>query len=267
MKLTIMVLTIGALMLPTPGNAQAPCAPSRTARGARFHVEVAPAGPRDTVMVARLCLAPGTQGVGSYMAVITYDSTRVRAARVDAGGGMQVANARVAGTIRIAGASPGGFAVGQLASMIFRRVGSRPLDRLTLTVTEVSTPGGASVLGETVVEGWPAKAPRQSVTQPPAIDSISPRAAVVGAERVTDLVLYGKGFAASGNTVLFDGAPVSGLLSESGGTILRFTAPTFIPARGGVSGHRVSAGRVLVRVKHAGGTSNAVAFTVREDTP
>ena len=267
MKLTIAMVMTGALMLPNPGDAQAPCAPNRTVRATRFHVEVIPARAQDTVTLARLCITPDAKGVGSYMAVISYDSTRMRATRVDAGGGMQVANARVPGTIRIAGASPGGFAAGQLASIVLKPLGSRPLDRLALTVTEVSTPAGASVLGETVVEGWPAKAPRQAVTQPPKIDSISPRTAVVGAERVTDLVLYGKGFAASGNTVLFDGASVAGLLSESGGTIRRFTAPTFIPGRGTGSGHRVSAGRVLVRVRHAGGTSNAVAFTVREDEP
>jgi hypothetical protein len=267
MKLIIPMSMFGALMLPMTGSAQAPCAPNRTVRATRFHVEVMPAGPRDTVTIARLCLTPDAKGVGSYMAVISYDSTRVRAARVDAAGGMQVANARVPGTIRIAGASPGGFAAGPLASMVFKPVGSRPLDKLALTVTEVTTPAGGSVLGEAVVDGWPAKAPRQSVTQPPKIDSISPRTAVVGAERVTDLVLYGRGFAASGNTVLFDGAPVTGLLSESGGTVLRFTAPTFIPGRGTESGHRVSAGRVLVRVRHAGGTSNAVAFIVREDEP
>lgn len=267
MKLTTPMLMIGALILPAAGNAQTPCSPSRAVRATRFHAEVLPSAPRDTVIIARLCLTPDARGVGSYMAIISWDSTRVRAQRVDAVGGMQVANARVPGTIRIAGASPGGFAAGQLALVTFKPLGSRRLDELMLAVTEVSTPAGASVLAETVVDGWPAKAQRQPVTQPAKIDSISPRSAVVGAERVTDLVLYGRGFAANGNTVLFGDASIADLLSESGGTILRFTAPTFIPGRGTASGHRVSAGPLLVRVKHAGGTSNAVTFTVREDKP
>ena len=118
-------------------------------------------------------------------------------------------------------------------------------------------------MGETRVQGWPANA-KAGQAERPTVDSISPRSAEVGHERVTDLVLYGRRFAPAGNTVVFDGVEVTGLLSEARGTIVRFAAPTWIPARGNAPARQVQAGRVEVRLKHPGGTSNAVTFTVRE---
>lgn len=247
---------------PAVARAQA-CPKQVTTSDTRFFIEPVASGARDTVVVARVCLAASPSGIGSYMATITYDSTRMRVIRVDVSGGMQVANTRVAGTIRLAGASPGGFSTGRLATMTFKPTGSRALSRIGLVVSEASTPGGASLMGGMRVHGWPANEKAGQAGRP-AVDSISPRSAEVGHERVTDLVLYGRRFAPAGNTVVFDGVEVMGLLSESGGTIVRFAAPTQIPARGNTPAHRVNAGRVQVRLKHPGGTSNAVAFTVRE---
>ncbi|MEO5568627.1 MAG: cohesin domain-containing protein [Gemmatimonadaceae bacterium] len=250
------------LAAPAVGGAQA--CPKKVAKSeTRFFIAPVASGPRDTVVVARVCLTASAKGIGSYMATITYDSTRLRVVRVDVSGGMQVANSRVAGTIRLAGASPGGFSSGQLVSVRFKPARSRTLGRIALVVSEASTPGGASLMGETRGQGWPADAKADQAAGP-SVDSISPRAAEVGHERVTDLVLYGRRFAPAGNTVVFDGVEVTGLLSEAQGTIVRFAAPTWIPARGSSPAHQVKAGRVQVRLKHPGGTSNAVVFTVRD---
>ncbi|HET9425504.1 MAG TPA: hypothetical protein VFO55_09045 [Gemmatimonadaceae bacterium] len=259
----LMLALLGAL--PAIAGAQSECTPASGA-AMRFHIQPVTVGARDTVVRARVCLTTRAPGIGSYMATIAYDSTKMRSVRVDVTGGMQVANARVPGAIRIAGASPGGFATGQLALLTFKPLVGKALGRLTISVTEASTPAGASVLGNVKVQGWPTTAPSAAVRlSKPVVDSISPRAGEVSAEEVTDLVLYGKGFAVTGNVVQFDGAEVAGLLSERGGTVLRFTAPTWIPARGKSAAHRVVPGRVQVRVKHAGGVSNAVTFTVREE--
>jgi hypothetical protein len=263
----VRVATIGLIVvaaLPALAHAQTPCAGGATS-GVRFFIEPIPAAARDSVPSARLCLAPGPKGIGSYMADVMYDSTRMRAVRVETTGGMQVANSRAAGIIRIAGASPAGFAKGQLAILRFKLAGGKTLGQLTLTVREASTPAGASVLSETRMTGWPVERGAAPKSPPPHIDSVSPRSAEVDAEGVTNLVLYGRGFAASGNTVVFDAAQVTGLRSEAGGTIIRFSAPTFIPAQGAKPGHRVTPGPVQVRVKHAGGTSNAMIFTAREE--
>lgn len=251
-------------LLAAPGVARAQaCAKRVAATETRFFIEPVATGARDTVVVARVCLAASARGIGSYMATITYDSTRMRVMRVDVSGGMQVANSRVAGTVRLAGASPGGFSSGQLASVVFKPARSKALGRIALVVSEASTPGGASLMGETRARGWPADEKADQAARP-TIDSISPRAAEVGHERVTDLVLYGRRFAPGGNTVVFDGVEVTGLLSEAQGTIVRFAAPTWIPARDNAPARQVRAGRVQVRLKHPGGTSNAVAFTVRD---
>lgn len=250
------------LAVPAVARAQQ-CAKRVGGSGTTFFIEPVASRVRDSVVVARVCLTASARGVGSYTATITYDSTRMRAMRVDVTGGMQVANSRVAGTIRLAGASPAGFSGGRLASVVFKPTRGRTMSRITLVVSEASTPAGASLLGETRAQSWPA-AEIADKRGRPVVDSISPRAAEVGAESVTDLVLYGKGFAPADNIVVFDGVEITGLLSEGRGTIVRFAAPTWIPARGNTPGHRVQAGRVQVRLKHSGGTSNAVAFTVRE---
>jgi hypothetical protein len=185
----------------------------------------------------------------------------MRVVRVVPTSGMQVANPTVAGSIRIAGVSPAGFSSGELALLTFIAPKGRRLGTLRLMIGEASTTGGASLLKDVAADGWPVA----TIETPgiPVIDSISPRAAEIESERVTDLVLYGRGFASRGNVVLFDGAEVPGLLSEAKGTVIRFTAPTSVPAAAGTS-RRVTPGPVRVRVKHEKGTSNAVTFTVRE---
>jgi hypothetical protein len=195
--------------------------------------------------------------------MVSYDSTRVRIARVETGGDMQVSNTRVTGIVRLAGASPSGFRNGVLVTLLFKPVAERSLGRIGVTVSEVNSTNGASLLGATRTVGWPAGA---KVAARPVIDSIVPRAAEISHERVTDLVLYGRGFSESGNAVDFGGAEVSGLASENSGTVIRFLAPAEVPAKGATQAHRLTPGKIQVRVRHGGGSSNPVSFTVKDDS-
>jgi hypothetical protein len=251
-----------SLVWATHAVAQNACARPSDGPGPKFYIEQVTGKPRDSLVVARLCLAPGKNGVGSYMATLTYDTTSMRVATVRSSGGMQVANSRIAGLIRLAGAAPSGFSAGELASMSFVPSRLGKLSAITLSVGEASTPAGVSVARETKAFGWQV----QSTAIPrPRVDSISPRSAEVSHERVTDLILYGRGFMPTGNTVVFGTVEVSDLSSEKGGTVIRFAAPTEFPARGAAPARRIAAGRVDVRVRHSGGASNAVVFAVEDD--
>jgi hypothetical protein len=251
-----MLMVAGA----APAGAQA-CATSAKA-GTAFFIEPTRPGVRDTLIGARLCVTSVTP-VGSYTAVVAYDSTRVRVARVETAGDMQVSNTQVTGIVRFAGASPGGFRNGVLATIFFKPVAGRTTGRIAVTISEVSSTNGASLLADTRTVGWPVAT---KVAARPVIDSIIPRAAEISHERVTDVVLYGKGFTESGNSVDFGGAEVSGLASEKGGTVIRFLAPTEVPAKGARQMQRLAPGRIQVRVRHGGGSSNPVTFTVRGDS-
>jgi hypothetical protein len=243
-------------------GAQAPCTRKVAPSTAVVFIEPAPAGDRDSVRVARVCLA-SAKLIGSYTGTISYDSTRMRVERVETRGGVQAANARTAGFIRIAGAAPNGFTNGVLATIAFRPRAGRTLSRIALTLSEINTTNGISLLGEARSIGWPAVS---TVRTAPVIDSIRPRSAEISHERVTDVVLYGRGFAQVGNTIDFGGARVVDLASEKGGTVIRFLAPTEVPADGARAAHRMEPGRIEVRVRHAGGVSNRVTFTVRGDS-
>jgi hypothetical protein len=200
-------------------------------------------------MTVRLCLS-SSKKLGSYMAVMQFDSTQMRATHVVTRGGVQATNLKTPGEVRVAGAAPSGFANGELASMTFkpRRRATAPI---VLSVSEANTTSGTSLLKEIVVVGWQH---RSGAIPAPVVDSISPRAGELDGDRVTDLTIYGRGFAARGNLVLFGRAEIPGLMSEADGTIIRFSAPTL----------RARASQVPVRVKHDGLQSNAVTFTVKE---
>lgn len=270
--------------------AEPPAAPvcavvgSGTAKGAQLFLEAVKPLAKDTVLSARLCLVPPKAGVGSYNAMLTFDSTVMRAVRVDVSGGMQAKNMTVPGVIKLAGAAPNGFARGPLATIVFKLLTGKSLAKVRVTLVEANTPGGASLLADSKVAGYPPTdrtlgviestpsgqgaggthiLPRGSTLGAPHIDSISPNSGKIDPESVLEVTLYGKGFAAEGNTVLFDAATVEKPVSENGGTILKFIVPTMIPAHGNVQPHRVEAGKFTVKVLAPAGTSNAVRFTVR----
>jgi hypothetical protein len=252
--------------------------------GAFFFMESVKPAATDTVARVRLCLRTPAAKVGSYSATISFDAASMRAVRYDAAGGLQTANTTIAGAVKIAGASLNGFAGGELGTLVFKPTAGRAIGQLKLTLLESNSPTGVSLLGATRVQGIPAtnktmgvvqaapvtassedpsRSTRPGIARAPRIDSISPRAAQVDAEGVTHLVLYGRNFTATANAVLFAGATIEGLLSESGGTVIRFTAPTRIPATASAPAYRVEPGQVEVKVRTIAGTSNAVTFTVR----
>jgi hypothetical protein len=246
-----------AALVAAPLGAQ-PCRRATPAGTTHFYIESVATAPRDSVVVARLCLS-SVAAVGSYMAVVAYDSSAARVTGVQTMGGMGAANPEVPGVVRIAAAAPKGFANGVLATISFRRSAAMTLSRIGLRVSEATTISGAALSPRST--GW-----RNAAVAPlgrPVIDSIRPTSGVITHERIVDVVLYGRGFAGEGNAVEFGRAEVSGLASERGGTVIRFSAPSEIPARGSRPARRVAPGRIEVRVKHAGGTSNAVVFTAR----
>ena len=259
MKWVVSMLIIAAAVA-APARAQSCTTPAKG--GTSFFIEPIRPGARDSLIGARLCVS-SVKPVGSYTATVSYDSTRVRIARVETAGDMQVSNTRATGIVRLAGASPSGFRNGKLATIFFKPVGQRVLGRIAVTISEVNSTTGASLLADSRTVGWPVGT---TVAARPVIDSIVPRAAEISHERVTDLVLYGRGFTESGNSVDFGGAEVAGLASEKGGTVIRFLAPTEVPAKGGTPMHRLTPGKIQVRVRHGGGSSNPVTFTVRGDS-
>src|SRR5207302_1077521 len=133
---------------------------------------------------------------------------------------------------------------------------TRVLGRIRLTLTEANSPSGGSLLTGSKVAGYPASdltlgvvagaAKVAMAAEPsaiPRIDSLSPRSMRLDDEGVIEIAIYGHGFAAQGNVILFDAAVVDGVASERGGTIIRFLAPPYIPAHGRTQGRRVTAGR------------------------
>jgi hypothetical protein len=284
LALVPLVVAAGVLRIASPAPV---CAVpgTGTTKGAYFFLEGVRSSVNDTLAVARLCLVPPKSGVGSYQATLTFDSTVMRAVRVDVSGGMQAKNMTVPGVIKLAGAAPNGFARGSLATIAFRQLRGRALAKIHLTLVEVNTPRGADLLADSKVAGYPstdrtlglvetnpnargARGTRGllgSAVGAPHIDSISPKSGKVDPESVVEVALYGRGFAADGNTVLFDAATVNRSVAENGGTVLKFIVPTMIPAHGNVQFHRVEAGTFAVRVLTPSGTSNTVTFTVRGD--
>jgi hypothetical protein len=280
---TAILLFAMTLTVPAAPMAPKPCSVSGSANLARLFIEAARPRAADTVMSVRLCLIPPRGGVGSYSAMVTFDSTALHATRVDVSGGMQVANANVTGIIRLAGAAPAGFLAGPLATITFRRAPGSAEPRIRLTLAEANSPTGVSVIAGVSVSGYPATDSTLGRVQTtaiavsseatgltpkgvvPHVDSIAPRSGQLDAESVLDLTIYGKGFTAAGNSVLFDAATVEGLMSELNGRVLRFMAPTLIPGDGKGQSRRIAPGKYQVRVRTNSGTSNAVTFTVRGD--
>jgi hypothetical protein len=272
------------------GTARKPlCKTDRVFSQHRLELFIEPVTPvaRAILVDARLCVVPPSAGLGSYAAIVTFDSLSMRVRGVDVMGGMQVTNTDRPGTIRIAGAAPQRFPRAPLATLTFKLLRGTTLSKMKVTLLEANSPTGLSLMDSARVTGYPADDRSLGVVQKPSaasaaegtvgsarrappsplprIDSVSPKQAVIDVEGVTDLVLYGRGFDTGANTVLFDGAPIGGLLSEAGGTIIRFNAPAKIPAGNGLPARRMGAGNFEVRVRTRAGTSNGVTFTVREE--
>lgn len=238
-----------------------PCSTDRRpARELRLFIEAAKPAVKDSILTTHLCLVPPAAGVGSYAATIAFDYTMLRAVRVEAADGMQVTNATTPGVVRVAGVSPRGFASGRLATITFARIRGKAWSNIDLTLSEASSPSGTTLLELARVRGFALGA---ATAAAPRIDSIIPRTTTLDHEGVTDLVLFGRGFGATGITVLFGGASIDSVGSEAHGSVIRFVAPTIIPARGDVPAHRIQPGTVNIRVRTPSGTSNAVTLLIR----
>src|SRR5205823_6200377 len=131
------------------------------------------------------------------------------AVRVDMSGGLQAKNTSVPGVIKLAGAAPRGFVRGVLATIDFKRSKKRELAPIRVTLVEMSSTAGTTLLANSKVSGYPSSDPTLGVvgtvrrttsdvagptSTPPRIDSISPRSGAVEPESVLEVALYGKGF-------------------------------------------------------------------------
>jgi hypothetical protein len=224
--------------------------------------------------------------LGSFRVRLGYDSTKLRFLEdVTSAEMLRVVNPRV-GDLIIVGASSGGSIDGRLFAFRFRVDDPTGVNSLALRIDELNdlefrnqketvTAASALIADKSLAKlippqaGDPAKSGSRpadaratgrgivATLAPPVIDSISPRSGEVENERVTDIAIYGRGFAPRGNVVLFGTAEIPGLMSEAGGTMIRFSAPSV----------RIAGKRVAIRVKHDGMESNAATFSVRDDKP
>lgn len=101
-------------------------------------------------------------------------------------------------------------------------------------------------------------------TSAPLIVAIAPDSVNIGGGAAPMITIRGRGFTAR-NTVHFGALRIPEVPSSSD-SVMQFAVPTddtFLPNRGPVPVTPLAAGRYDVRVANAGGTSNAVAVTLR----
>jgi hypothetical protein len=263
-------------------------------------LEGGPSG-ADSLVSVRLCLTTGRRSLGSYHAAIEYDtSAAALVSTVAAPNGAQAVNANTAGVVQLAGASTSGFVDGALATLTLRARRPGEIGALRLTLAELTSTAGSDATTGVRVAGLPAsdarlgvigaidlrrdsvapagaaagrgtppppshtssKPPLRWIAPTPRIDSLVPASETTAGDAVVEVVIYGDGFTAKGNTVMFGPAEVGPLASDNG-RVLRFTVPVSLPSRGEVPPMQLGAGEFPVRVRNANGVSNAKIFTRR----
>lgn len=118
-----------------------------------------------------------------------------------------------------------------------------------------------TVLALNVGCGSPRSPERPALTaQRPVIDSIAPASGPAGPDYPIHVVIYGRGFAASGNTVTFGPIRVAPLPSSNGGTRIEFSVPKEAPSPGEVPPMPLLPGAYEVTVSTPHGTSRPVRF-------
>lgn len=297
---------IAALVIGGPGDSQGLdpkicLQPKGAARAAAFVELPARIRARDSVVVARVCLAMRDPKVriGSYHGLITWDSTKATLVKVEKGKmGMRLENTTKAGAVDFAGAFPAGF--DDRAALTLRLALAKPgkLPPLKLHMLELNEVSGTVLTSMLTVTGYPATlrtkpgplkkdttavaggragAPVRADSSksgssggggtakiPPVsgvqLANLAPAQATPGSETV----IRGTGFTATGNTVQFGRVEIHNLPSADGGTLIRFTVPTEIPATGEVPPKMIGPGEYTVVVRNARGTSNVLRFTVRD---
>ena len=254
---------------PDPSTPATPPIPDRSA-----YLSVSDLAPRpgDTITVRGTLKVSGDLSLGSFRVRLGYDTTKLRYGHEVASSDiMRVVNP-MPGDVVVVGATPGGSVDGHLFTLRLVVDDPNGVSSLVLRIDELNdtafrdqkatvTRAAALRLDSALAGGSGGTGSSLSVSQStqtasqPVIDSISPGSGVLENERVTDITIYGRGFARRGNVVSFGSAEIPELMSEAGGTVIRFLAPSV----------RVTARRVAIRVKHAGGQSNVVTFTARGD--
>jgi hypothetical protein len=269
-----------------PDSTSAPEKPAVPARGAYLSVsDMSPEAGSDIIVTGTLAVSDKLS-LGSFRVRLGFDSTKLRfLEEIPSPDMMRVVNPR-AGDVIVVGASSTPSVDGKLFTFRLRVEDPAGINSLVLRIDELNdtafrdqratvTQAAALVHDrslERLVESEMTDTARGPVTQKgvtpgvtihpgadvmPVVDSISPRTGELDSDRVTDIIIYGKGFAARGNLVLFGNATIPGLMSEAGGTVIRFSAPSI----------RVTERVMAVRVQHDGMQSNAVFFTVKSDKP
>ena len=105
----------------------------------------------------------------------------------------------------------------------------------------------------------------ESGTEPsaaPAITGIWPSKGPAGDAYPIEVTLEGRGFAESGNVVIFGDIPSAPLDSSEGGTRITFWVPKEVPSTGEVPPMILSAGEYEITVTTPAGTSGSVRFTL-----
>ena len=146
------------LLLQAPQRAGADaCASAKPAASLRAVVVMPAAVAKDTLVRATVCVVPPTGSaatIGSYHGELHFDSTAVSVVKVEKpAGGVRVENANVKGQVNFAGAAPAGFPGRGLVSVVLRvhRAGSAPA--LKLTMKELNSTDGKSLMKQLVVAG------------------------------------------------------------------------------------------------------------------
>ena len=265
--------------------------PKGTARAVAFIELPDRIEPRDTVVEARICLRMRDSKVriGSYHGVVTWDSTKAKLVEVDKGRmGMRLENTTKAGVVDFAGAFPAGFDDRAALTLELSLAKPGKLPPLTLHMFELNEVGGTVLTSQLAVTGYPASlkttpgavrkefgevtasARSADSTKKPA-STVAPTATTVRITGVApaepragaEVVIRGQGFTPTGNTLQVGSIEIRDLPSADGGTLIRFTLPTEMPARGEVPPKVLGAGEYTVVVRNARGTSNPLRFTVR----
>jgi hypothetical protein len=278
--MVIQVLAAASIAL-TALKPVAPCATASPTLGALFFLESTSTA-RDTIVTVRVCLATSAAThIGKVRLTIPYDSLSLRLTTSTTGGRAFTANVSIPGMVSITGAAPNGVATGIVATLMFRRLGrASPIAAIAVRkplFVDATATNGRPIAGGVRVSGLPstiASAPtktlpvtKQAAREIPApsavrIDSIVPRAATVTSGALIAVMIYGKGFTATANSVLLNGVAVASIRSTDSVTA-RLIVPATFPGTSEVAPRTVAPGEYTLQIKNTSGTSNTVTLTLR----
>ena len=136
-----------------------PCASRQPGSAASAVVVVGARAPGDSLLTATVCVVTARASaakIGSYHGELHFDSTAVRVVRVEKpAGGVRVENSTLRGQVNFAGAAPAGFPGRALVTVVLQVKPRAALPALRLTMKELNTTEGASLMKQLVVAGVP----------------------------------------------------------------------------------------------------------------